>query len=229
MGTIVNATHYALPNNNSPQNVTIPSTAAHNVLVVTINTLNGGVTPSSTGSSYVSKANFASPNVWNHEQVYSWYNINSGVTTITMSYGAAQALEGWVFEVSGSQQAVDPFDGVNSLQNAFNATNLGCGSITPTGNGIAISIMDDVTGNVASYTQGAGWTPGTTTAGSYYQFRSTSSGVSVGGNTNQATAPVGNNGEVDGIIFTLDDFVNASTDIFFAGGDEWQWLGGDWR
>lgn len=229
MPTIVNGTHYALGNNSSPQNVTIPATGSGNVLVISINTLNGGVTPSATGSAFVSKANLTTPNVWDVEQLYQWYNINAGVTTITLSYGAAQALEGWVFEVSGCQKTVDPWDGISSLQNAFNATNLGCGSITPTQNGLAISIFDDVTGSVPSYTQGAGWTPGTFSAGSYYQYRNSLAGVSVGGNTNQATAPGSNNGQVDGIIFSLESEILSSTDLFFASGDEWHWMGGDWR
>jgi len=203
---IAHATFYALGNNNSPQNVTIPATTAGNMLVITIDTLNGGVTPTATGASFSSKANLADPNVWDHFQIYSAFNVNASITTITLSYGAAQALSGIVFEFSGVSTSVDPFDtgGVASLQNAFNATDLGCGSITPANSGMAVAVFDDVLGAVTTYTQGTGWTAGSTTNNDFYETRASTGGVSVGGNTLQASANASNNGEVSGVIFAVD-------------------------
>lgn len=229
MPSILHATHIALPNNNSPQNVTITSTTAGSVLCVLVTSINGGVTPSSSGASYVSKF---SATLWSPTQLYSAFNVSAGITNVQMSYGAAQGMTGWIFEVGSAGTVSDPFDGVSAgVTNAFNATNLGCGTVTPTNDGLGIAAFLDVLGAVTTYTQGAGWTAGTTTAGDFYETRNTTGGVQIGGASNQATANASNNGEVEGLVWTIDSPPAAatSTDVFFAGGDEWQWLGGDWR
>jgi hypothetical protein len=201
MGTIVNATNTVLSGNTGSQVVTIPSTTSGSTLVVCdiISEVLTGV--SASGASFTQRISTSYsgtyPNVW------SAYNVSAGITQVTVTYTGYRPFYGIIFEVGSVKTASDPWDTSNSMDNGYNTTNLGTGTIT-TGSedGIAIAWFPDQYSVATGCTNGTGWTAGTFSNNQYYEYRSTTASTGYGGANSQATGAGSGIGFI-GVIFNL--------------------------
>jgi hypothetical protein len=206
--SVVNFTAFAiLSGSTSPYSVTIPATTEGNMLVVIIEGSANANTWTVGGASFVVKKTFTSSTLWVNGEIASAFNISAGITSITFTFtGTTSNQVGcWVFEITGVSQTSDPFDQVSIYQNAYNTNSLGCGSITPSTNGLVVALFDDTTTATTVWTKGSSWTLGNSSASDpnyLYEYQVGTKGVLVGGTSAQASVTQSGN-ETDGFIFSI--------------------------
>lgn len=164
--------------------ITIPGTTAGSTLVVFTNSINSATTTTATGATFT---NPIVDSAYGYTTVSHAYNVSAGITTVTVSYTYSGANTGYVFEIGGAKTAATSYDTGNSMDDLYNVTDLGTGTITTGGAGIAIAAFFDTSG-VATYTPGSGWTGGTVNNADYYEYRTTAASTGYGGTSGQATA-----------------------------------------
>jgi hypothetical protein len=202
--SLVRATPIAHVCQGSPLITRIAATAQGNMLVAVFQLeATNASSVSAPGAAFVPKVQVINKG---HNQAYSAYNVAGGITSVSVNYAGFQCLNGgWIFEISGVPTASDPWDTASAFGNAFAATNLGTGLIRAGANGLTMAAFMDYYNAATAYSNGAGWTSGTTgTNHGYYQYRASTGGSFYGGISGQATVTGGaKSAQIDAVMFNI--------------------------